>query len=223
MTMRERSPTAIPRPMEMLQASSADLMIRNILLKHAGWYGCRVQTTADSLMSEAELLVRGPPGPPGIVIVEEITDTMATLSWSRGVDNHSPISTYNLQARSPFSLGWQTVKTEPDPVTGDMESAVAVDLNPWVEYEFRVVASNGIGTGDPSAPSRVVRTNEAVPSVAPANVSGGSGRRHELVITWESLTSPVRVQAIPLPTVNGRSQGAGAQLAEDRASEGLPL
>lgn len=53
----------------------------------------------------------GPPGPPGVVIVEEITDTTATLSWTRGLDNHSPISTYNLQARSPFSLGWQTVKT----------------------------------------------------------------------------------------------------------------
>lgn len=53
----------------------------------------------------------GPPGPPGVVIVEEITDTTATLSWTRGLDNHSPIITYNLQARSPFSLGWQTVKT----------------------------------------------------------------------------------------------------------------
>lgn len=53
----------------------------------------------------------GPPGPPGVVIVEEITDTTATLSWSPGADNHSPISLYNLQARSPFSLGWQTVKT----------------------------------------------------------------------------------------------------------------
>ena len=42
-----------------------------------------------------------------------------------------------------------------------MESAMAVDLNPWVEYEFRVVASNAIGTGDPSAPSRGVRTKEA--------------------------------------------------------------
>lgn len=56
-------------------------------------------------------LFLGPPGPPGVVIVEEITDTTATLSWSPGADNHSPISLYNLQARSPFSLGWQTVKT----------------------------------------------------------------------------------------------------------------
>uniref|UniRef100_A0A8C2WWA5 Contactin-5 n=1 Tax=Cyclopterus lumpus TaxID=8103 RepID=A0A8C2WWA5_CYCLU len=160
----------------------------NILLKHAGKYGCRAQTSADTVFAEAELLVRGPPGPPGVVIVEEITDTTATLSWTRGLDNHSPISTYNLQARSPFSLGWQTVKTDPEPVTGDMESAMAVELNPWVEYEFRVVASNAIGTGDPSAPSRGVRTKEAVPSVAPSNVSGGNGRRHELVISWEPVS-----------------------------------
>uniref|UniRef100_A0AAQ5YTA2 Contactin-5 n=1 Tax=Amphiprion ocellaris TaxID=80972 RepID=A0AAQ5YTA2_AMPOC len=169
------------------QSSTVDLMIRSILLKHAGKYGCRAQTSADTVFAEAELLVRGPPGPPGVVIVEEITDTTATLSWTRGLDNHSPISTYNLQARSPFSLGWQTVKTDPDPVTGDLESAMAVELNPWVEYEFRVVASNAIGTGDPSAPSRGVRTKEAVPSVAPANVSGGNGRRHELVISWEEF------------------------------------
>ncbi|XP_076850382.1 contactin-5 isoform X2 [Brachyhypopomus gauderio] len=169
-------------------ASTADLMIRNILLKHAGKYGCRVQTSADTVFAEAELLVRGPPGPPGVVIVEEITDTTATLSWSHGVDNHSPVSTYNVQARTPFSLGWQTVKTDPEHVTGDMESAVAVELNPWVEYEFRVVATNAIGTGDPSSPSRAVRTKEAVPSVAPANVSGGNGRRHELVISWEPVS-----------------------------------
>uniref|UniRef100_A0A7N6BD67 Contactin-5 n=1 Tax=Anabas testudineus TaxID=64144 RepID=A0A7N6BD67_ANATE len=172
---------------EYIQTSSTvDLMIRSILLKHAGKYGCRAQTSADTVFTEAELLVRGPPGPPGVVIVEEITDTTATLSWTRGLDNHSPISTYNVQARSPFSLGWQTVKT--DPVTGDMESAIAVELNPWVEYEFRVVATNAIGTGDPSAPSRAVRTKEAVPSVAPANVSGGNGRRHELVISWEPVS-----------------------------------
>uniref|UniRef100_A0A668A3X0 Contactin-5 n=1 Tax=Myripristis murdjan TaxID=586833 RepID=A0A668A3X0_9TELE len=170
------------------KSSTVDLMIRSILLKHAGKYGCRAQTSADTVFAEAELLVRGPPGPPGVVIVEEITDTTATLSWTRGLDNHSPISTYNLQARSPFSLGWQTVRTDPDPVTGDMESAMAVELNPWVEYEFRVVASNAIGTGDPSSPSRSVRTKEAVPSVAPANVSGGNGRRHELVISWEPVS-----------------------------------
>lgn len=60
------------------------------------------------------------------------------------------------------------MSADPDPVTGDMESAMAVELNPWVEYEFRVVASNAIGTGDPSAPSRGVRTKEAGKSSKPS-------------------------------------------------------
>lgn len=34
-------------------------MIRNILLRHAGRYGCRAQTSADTVTAEAELLVRG--------------------------------------------------------------------------------------------------------------------------------------------------------------------
>ncbi|XP_061916934.1 contactin-5 isoform X1 [Entelurus aequoreus] len=168
--------------------STVDLMIRSILLMHAGKYACKAHTSAETVAAEAELLVRGPPGPPGVAIVEEISATSASLSWRRGLDNHSPISTYQLQARSPFSMGWHSVQTDPESVTGDLEAAMAVQLNPWVEYQFRVVASNAIGTGDPSAPSRGVRTKEAVPSVAPAKVSGGNGRRHELVISWEPVS-----------------------------------
>ena len=33
-----------------------------------------------------------------------------------------------------------------------------VGLSPWVEYEFRVVAGNSIGIGEPSKPSEVLRT-----------------------------------------------------------------
>ena len=34
-------------------------------------------------------------------------------------------------------------------------------LNPWVEYEFRTVAANAIGMGEPSRPSEKRRTEEA--------------------------------------------------------------
>ncbi|XP_062891419.1 contactin-5-like isoform X2 [Mobula hypostoma] len=170
------------------QLSSADLMIRDVQLQHAGSYSCRAETLADSASDTSKLLVRGPPGAPGIVIVEEVSASSATLSWGKAQDNHSPITHYSVQARTPFSLGWQTLRTVPETITGELESAMATALHPWVDYEFRVVATNVIGTGDPSAPSRVVRTQEAVPSVAPANVSGGGGRRGELVITWEPVS-----------------------------------
>ncbi|XP_024238043.1 contactin-4 isoform X1 [Oncorhynchus tshawytscha] len=169
------------------QHSAGDIMIRNIQLRHAGKYTCAVQTKVDSISIAADLVVRGPPGPPTSIHVEEISDTTASLSWRPGPDNHSPITTYTIQARTPFSLGWQAVTTVPEVVGGRSLTATVIDLSPWVEYEFRVLASNAIGTGEPSKPSKQARTKETSPKVTPANVSGGGGSRSELVITWEPV------------------------------------
>ncbi|XP_075854597.1 contactin-3 isoform X1 [Microcebus murinus] len=197
-------------------SSSGDLMIRNIQLKHSGKYVCMVQTAVDSVSSAADLIVRGSPGPPENVKVDEITDTTAQLSWKEGTDNHSPVLSYSIQARTPFSVGWQTVTTGkggrgrctwisgqcygvqtltslkhslavPEVIGGKTYTATVVELNPWVEYEFRVVASNKIGGGEPSLPSEKVRTEEAVPEVPPSEVNGGGGSRSELVITWDPV------------------------------------
>ncbi|XP_008701371.2 contactin-3 [Ursus maritimus] len=168
-------------------SSSGDLMIRNIQLKHSGKYVCMVQTGVDSVSSAADLIVRGSPGPPENVKVDEITDTTAQLSWKEGTDNHSPVISYSVQARTPFSVGWQTATTVPEVIDGKTHTATVVELNPWVEYEFRVVASNKIGGGEPSSPSEKVRTEEAVPEVPPSEVSGGGGSRSELVITWDPV------------------------------------
>uniref|UniRef100_A0A674GBJ0 Contactin 4 n=1 Tax=Taeniopygia guttata TaxID=59729 RepID=A0A674GBJ0_TAEGU len=167
------------------QDSAGDLMIRSIQLKHAGKYVCMVQTSVDKLSAAADLIVRGPPGPPEAVTIEEVTESTAQLSWRPGADNHSPITMYVVQARTPFSVGWQAVSTVPEIIDGRTFTATVVGLNPWVEYEFRVVAANLIGIGEPSSPSEKRRTEEALPEVTPANVSGGGGSKSELVITWE--------------------------------------
>ncbi|XP_066519423.1 contactin-4 [Hoplias malabaricus] len=167
--------------------SSGDIMIRNIQMRHAGKYTCAVQTKVDSSSIATDLIVRGPPSPPTSLSVEELTSTTASLSWKPGPDNHSPITAYTIQARTPFSLGWQAVTTVPEEVGGRRLSAIVIELSPWVEYEFRVLASNALGTGEPSKPSKQVRTKETVPKVTPANVSGGGGSRSELVITWEPV------------------------------------
>ncbi|XP_018589568.2 contactin-3 [Scleropages formosus] len=168
-------------------AVAGDLMIRNIQLNHGGKYVCVVDTDVESLSAAAVLIVKGPPGPPDTVMVEEITDSTAQLSWSPGRDNGSPITGYIVQGRTPFTVGWQGVNTVPEQIDGNMLTATVVDLNAWVEYEFRVVASNSVGLGEPSPPSVKTRTEDAVPDTAPTNVGGGGGTKSELVITWEPV------------------------------------
>ncbi|XP_074168309.1 contactin-6 isoform X2 [Rhinolophus sinicus] len=167
--------------------SVGDLMIRNIQLSHSGKYLCMVQTTLESLSAVADIIVRGPPGPPEDVRVDHISSTTSQLSWRPGLDNNSPIQIFTIQARTPFSVGWQAVSTIPEILSGKTYNATVVGLSPWVEYEFRVVAGNSVGIGEPSKPSELLRTRASVPVVAPTNIHGGGGSRFELVIMWEPV------------------------------------
>uniref|UniRef100_A0A8C5NSQ8 Contactin 4 n=1 Tax=Junco hyemalis TaxID=40217 RepID=A0A8C5NSQ8_JUNHY len=152
------------------QDSAGDLMIRSIQLKHAGKYVCMVQTSVDKLSAAADLIVRGPPGPPEAVTIEEVTDSTAQLSWRPGADNHSPITMYVVQARTPFSVGWQAVST------GKQCPAAAqlCSISMWL-------------LGSKAVTSIFCIYLSAVPEVTPANVSGGGGSKSELVITWETV------------------------------------
>ncbi|KAM5280542.1 contactin-6 [Ctenodactylus gundi] len=167
--------------------SVGDLMIRNIQLNHSGKYQCTVQTTLEQLSAEADVIVRGPPGPPEDVRVDHISSTTSQINWRPGPDNNSPIQIFTVQTRTPFSVGWQAVATVPEILNGQTYNATVVGLSSWVEYEFRVVAGNSIGIGEPSKPSELLRTKASVPVVAPVNVNGGGGCRSELVITWEPI------------------------------------
>uniref|UniRef100_A0A4W5L3J4 Contactin 3a, tandem duplicate 2 n=1 Tax=Hucho hucho TaxID=62062 RepID=A0A4W5L3J4_9TELE len=139
------------------------------------------------MAAELRSCCSSPPGPPDTVAVEEVTDSTAQLSWSRGRDNGSPITIYLIQTRTPFTVGWQRVDTVPEVIDGNTLTATVVDLNAWVEYEFRVVAKNSVGVGEPSPTSLQTRTEDAVPDAAPNDVGGGGGSRSELVVTWEPV------------------------------------
>lgn len=168
--------------------SSSELLISAAQLRHAGRYACTAQTPVDNVTATAELVIRGPPGPPGGVRVDEVTASSVRVTWSHGTDNLSPISTYSVQYRDT-SGDWRDASTAPVNVEGNAEMATVTNLTPWTEYEFRVTATNTLGTGPPSAASPRVTTREARPVVAPSDVGGGGGASRELTITWTPVQS----------------------------------
>ncbi|XP_041941993.1 protein sidekick-2 isoform X3 [Alosa sapidissima] len=57
------------------------------------------------------------------------------------------------------------------------------DLEEWTEYEVRVQAFNGIGSG-PLSPSIIGRTRESVPSCGPSNVSAFATTSSSILVRW---------------------------------------
>uniref|UniRef100_A0A8B9RJ56 Contactin 4 n=1 Tax=Astyanax mexicanus TaxID=7994 RepID=A0A8B9RJ56_ASTMX len=117
--------------------SSGDIMIRNIQMRHAGKYTCAVQTKVDSSSIATDLIVRG-----GVCSFAS--------SWSHRFGDLLSLS-------ESFCFVFSTV---PEEVGGRRLTATVIELSPWVEYEFRVLASNELGTGEPSKPSKQARTKE---------------------------------------------------------------
>lgn len=60
-----------------------------------------------------------------------------------------------------FFLILYVVHQEPPNIEGNAESARVIDLRPWMEYQFQVIASNILGSGEPSMPSHTIRTKQA--------------------------------------------------------------
>ncbi|XP_061419038.1 contactin-2-like isoform X3 [Lethenteron reissneri] len=167
---------------------TGDIRIIHVLLYHAGNYTCLAHTAADSVMAHAVLLVRGPPGPPGGVIAENVTTNTAMVAWSPGTDNDSPITRYVIQGRPVGTFKWKDLVTVPQEIEGNVDTARVEGLRPWLDYEFHVIAINTLGFGEPSQPSRPVRTLPDVPTTAPFGITGGGGRYRELTITWTPVS-----------------------------------
>uniref|UniRef100_A0A667YC41 Contactin 1b n=1 Tax=Myripristis murdjan TaxID=586833 RepID=A0A667YC41_9TELE len=161
--------------------------IMNVQIWHEGRYSCTAQTVVDNATAYADLKVVGVPGPPGVVRVEEIRDTSVRLLWSKGADHNSPILYYTIQARHFWALNeddWRNTSTSPAVLDGNAEMADVTDLYAWMEYQFRVIATNEYGSGEASIPSIKIKTWDAPPLVAPTDVAGYGGRDGEIFITW---------------------------------------
>lgn len=66
-----------------------------------------------------------------------------------------------LREKKPHITILNSLILVPDSVPGQMMHATVRDLSPWVDYEFRVVAINSVGVGEPSTHTKEIRTKAA--------------------------------------------------------------
>lgn len=82
------------------------LDIINATFSEAGEYECILKSAVGEISSKLNLIVQGPPGPPGGVQVVNVVKTSATLRWTDGALNGKPIIMYTISARTNWNRTW---------------------------------------------------------------------------------------------------------------------
>ncbi|CAG0882320.1 unnamed protein product [Cyprideis torosa] len=170
-----------------------NLVVTNLTLADAGIFRCTAVTAVGKAYAEGELIVQGPPGPPGGIAPLETSQRSVLLKWTDGVSNGYPITGYRVEGRTNWNQAWLVVAdhVQAEDVNRRLNTKQARlkdVLSPWSSYEFRVSAYNLLGLGQPSVPSPLTNTLTDVPYAVVPNVTGGGGNVGDLTIRWTPLS-----------------------------------
>ncbi|XP_029394160.1 neurofascin isoform X16 [Mus pahari] len=162
------------------------LTIFGVAERDQGSYTCMASTELDQDLAKAYLTVLGRPDRPRDLELTDLAERSVRLTWIPGDDNNSPITDYVVQfEEDQFQPGvWHDHSKFP----GSVNSAV-LHLSPYVNYQFRVIAVNEVGSSHPSLPSERYRTSGAPPESNPSDVKGEGTRKNNMEITWTPMNA----------------------------------
>ncbi|KAM9268358.1 neurofascin isoform 5-T5 [Morus bassanus] len=174
------------------------LTIYGVAEKDQGDYTCVASTELDKDSAKAYLTVlavpanrlrdlpKERPDRPRDLELSDLAERSVRLTWIPGDDNNSPITDYIVQFEEDrFQPGmWHNHSRYP----GSVNSAV-LSLSPYVNYQFRVIAVNDVGSSLPSVPSERYQTNGARPEINPTGVQGAGTQKNNMEITWTPLNA----------------------------------
>ncbi|KAF8786936.1 Receptor-type tyrosine-protein phosphatase like protein [Argiope bruennichi] len=167
---------------------------RNVLvltdINESANYTCIAASKLGTLETTAQVVVQALPRPPTNVRISDVTATSVRLSWSYDIGSENIIY-YVIQYKP------KQANQEYSEISGITTMFYTVrDLSPYTEYEFYVIAVNGIGRGSPSTPV-VATTGETVesfggskPGSAPRNVQARPLSSSTVVIQWDPPKEP---------------------------------
>ncbi|XP_039971772.1 neurofascin homolog (chicken) a isoform X3 [Xiphias gladius] len=167
-----------------LRKDEESLTIPNVNEGDEGTYTCTVKSEIDQDSASARLTVLDRPDPPTDLDMSDAAARSVRLTWIPGNDHRSPITEFLVQFEEDrWEPGrWQDLSTYP----GDLNSVI-LQLAPYVNYQFRVIAINSVGQSKPSSPSQRYRTNGAAPDAIPKGLRGWGSKKDNMEITWEPL------------------------------------
>uniref|UniRef100_A0A672IMR5 Neural cell adhesion molecule L1 n=1 Tax=Salarias fasciatus TaxID=181472 RepID=A0A672IMR5_SALFA len=167
-----------------LKKDGESLTIPNVNEGDEGLYTCTVASEIDQDSASARLTVLDRPDPPMDLDLSDPAARSVRLTWIPGNDHRSPITEFLVQFEEDrWEPGrWQDLASFP----GELNSVI-LQLAPFVNYQFRVIAINSVGQSQPSRPSPRYKTSGAAPDAIPRGLRGWGSKKDNMEISWEPL------------------------------------
>uniref|UniRef100_A0A5S6R614 Neuroglian n=1 Tax=Trichuris muris TaxID=70415 RepID=A0A5S6R614_TRIMR len=162
------------------------LVMTNPRGRHHGDYSCVARTKVDSVSSEMMLIIKDVPEAPRVLSVE-CNDRQALIRWAHADENFEPITKYKVEYATAFNRSLWTKTLEEDKTNQRTYEAV-LNLSPWVNYTFRVIATNRRGDGEPGYSKITCNTPPSFPYTNPKNVSAAGNEKDNIVIYWQPMS-----------------------------------
>uniref|UniRef100_A0A672SU13 Neural cell adhesion molecule L1 n=1 Tax=Sinocyclocheilus grahami TaxID=75366 RepID=A0A672SU13_SINGR len=165
------------------------LSIYNVNPEDAGTYTCTAKTEIDENSASARLTVTGRPDPPQDLELSDPSARSVRLTWVPGNENNSPVTHFLVQFEEDR---WEPGKWQNLSIFDGNLNSVNLQLSPFVNYQFRVIAINAVGQSQPSLPSARYQTSGASPDVVPSGLKGWGSKKNNMEITWQALKNTER-------------------------------
>ncbi|KAK7119460.1 hypothetical protein R3I94_021337 [Phoxinus phoxinus] len=186
-----------------LRKDEESLTIQNVNPEDGGTYTCTAKTEIDEDSASARLTVieddissasnrsasAGRPDPPQDLELSDPSARSVRLTWVPGNENNSPVTHFLVQFEEDK---WEPGKWQNLSMYDGHLNSVNLQLSPFVNYQFRVIAINAVGQSQPSHPSARYQTSGAPPDVIPGGLQGWGNKKNNMEITWQALQNTER-------------------------------
>uniref|UniRef100_A0A8C2BDD8 Neural cell adhesion molecule L1 n=1 Tax=Cyprinus carpio TaxID=7962 RepID=A0A8C2BDD8_CYPCA len=172
-----------------IRKDNETLTIYNVNPEDAGTYTCSARTEIDENSASARLTVTDRPDPPQDLELSDPSARSVRLTWVPGNENNSPVTHFLVQFEEDR---WEPGKWQNLSIFNGNLNSVNLQLSPFVNYQFRVIAINAVGQSQPSLPSARYQTSGAPPDVVPSGLKGWGSKKNNMEITWQALKSTER-------------------------------
>ncbi|XP_045139286.1 tyrosine-protein phosphatase Lar-like isoform X5 [Portunus trituberculatus] len=172
---------------DMTVEMTENLITKNVLqldnIQESANYTCQAQSTLGLVTKDVSVKVQALPRPPDSVRISDIMSTSVRVTWSYDV--------------SPGDVSYYVLQYKPRHADRDYAEIsglvtkfyTVINLTPFTDYEFQVLAVNKIGRGPASEPAYVT-TGETEPGSAPRNVHVRPLSSSTMVIQWDEPETP---------------------------------